>query len=242
VRAVVVDSVLLARASVPGYPYDIEKAMRLLAEAGHKGGMSLLVNKPRGNAYRTQELVDVVGEMYSKVDVTVEVDSYDGLEPGGYSDKVRSKDIGDMCWFDSSPLSTFRVMREKLHSGLRGPWWEGYANPEVDRLIEEAADTVNQRDRRAIYERIYRMTSLDPPLGLPIQTSILLGRGPKSQGMGGGGRRIDTPSDHVGARNTRLRNEASFLYSHMSYRSVQWVRELSGYSHDEVVELLAQNF
>ena len=149
--------------SVPGYPYDPEKAMRLLAEAGHKGGMNILVNKPRGNAYRTQELVDVVGEMYSKVGVTVEVDSYAGLDPGGYSDKVRSKDIGDMCWFDSSPLSTFRVMREKLHSGLRGPWWEGYANPGVDRLIEEAAATVDQGDRRVIYERIYRMTSLDPP-------------------------------------------------------------------------------
>lgn len=149
--------------SVPGYPYDPEKAMRLLADAGYKGGMSILVNKPGGNAYNTQGLVDVVGEMYSKVGVTVEVDSYAGFEPGGYSDKVRSKDIGDMCWFDSSPLSTYRVMREKLHSGLRGPWWEGYANPGVDRLIEEAAATPNHQDREGIYRRIHRMTSLDPP-------------------------------------------------------------------------------
>ena len=149
--------------SVPGYPYDPEKAMRLLAEAGHKSGLELLVNKPRENAYRTQELLDVVGEMYSKVGVTVEADSYTGLDAGGYSDKVRSKEIGDMCWFDSSPLSTFRVMREKLHSGLRGPWWEGYENPGVDRLIEEASTTVELSERRAIYERIYKMTSLDPP-------------------------------------------------------------------------------
>ena len=76
---------------------------------------------------------------------------------------MRSKEVGDMCWFDSSPLSTFRVMREKLHSGLRGPWWEGYDNPGVDRLIEEAAATVELGERRAIYERIYKMTSLDPP-------------------------------------------------------------------------------
>ena len=149
--------------SVPGYPYDPERAMQLLAEAGHKGGLSLAVDKPRGNAYRTQELVDVVGEMYSKVGVTVEIESYAGNDPGGYSDKVRSKEIRDMCWFDSSPLSTFRVMREKLHSGLRGPWWEGYSNPGVDRLVEEAAATVDPGERRALYERVYRMTSLDPP-------------------------------------------------------------------------------
>jgi peptide/nickel transport system substrate-binding protein len=149
--------------SVPGYPYDPERAMRLLAEAGYKGGLSLAVDKPKGNAYRTQELVDVVGEMYSKVGVAVEAESYAGDDPGGYSDRVRAKQIGDMCWFDSSPLSTFRVMREKLHSGLRGPWWEGYSNPGVDRLVEEAAATVDPGERRAIYERVYRMTSLDPP-------------------------------------------------------------------------------
>ena len=149
--------------SVPGYPYDPERAMRLLAEAGFKGGLSIHVDKPKGNEYGTQDLVDVVGEMYSKVGVSVEVRSYAGDDPGGYSDEVRSKEIGDMCWFDSSPLSTFRVMREKLHSGLRGPWWEGYQNPGVDRLVEEAAATVDPGERRALYQRVYRMTSLDPP-------------------------------------------------------------------------------
>jgi len=168
--------------SVPGYPYDPEKAMRLLAEAGHRSGLSLLVNKPRGNEYRTQELVDIVGEMYSKVGVTLEVDSYGGLDAGGYSDKVRSKEIGDMCWFDSSPLSTFRVMREKIHSGLRGPWWEGYENPGVDRLIEEAAATVDQRDRKTMYERIYKMTSLDPPWVFLYRPLYFWGVSPRLRG------------------------------------------------------------
>jgi len=149
--------------SVPGYPYDPEKAMRLLAEAGHKGGLSLSVDKPKGNAYRTQELVDVVSEMYSKVGVTVEAKSYAGDDPGGFSDRVRAKKIGDMCWFDSSPLSTYRVMREKIHSGLKGVWWEGYSNPGVDRLVEEAAAAVDLGERGAYYERVYRMTSVDPP-------------------------------------------------------------------------------
>jgi peptide/nickel transport system substrate-binding protein len=149
--------------SVPGYPYDPEKAMRLLADAGHRGVLRVRMNKPWGNSYRTQELTDVLVEMYSKVGVTVEIDSFPDKAHGGYSDKIRSKDIGDMCWFDSSPLSTFRVMREKLHSKLRGPWWEGYTNPGVDRLIEEASATINIRNRKKIYERIYKMTSLDPP-------------------------------------------------------------------------------
>jgi len=148
---------------VPGPRYDPEKAMRLLADAGYPSGLTVSVDKPHGNSFRTQEVVEIMEEMYSKVGVTLDVSSFPDPEQGGYSDKVRSKDIGDMCWFDSSPLSTFRVMREKLHSDLKGPWWEGYTNTGVDRLIEEASATVDTEERRAIYSRIYRKTSEDPP-------------------------------------------------------------------------------
>ncbi len=36
-----------------------------------------------------------------------------------------------------------------------------------------------------------------PPVGLPVQAAVLLGHGPKPQGMGAEGRRADTPSVHV---------------------------------------------
>lgn len=87
-----------------------------------------------------------------------------------------------MCWFDSSPLSAFRVMREKIHSGLRGPWWEGYANPGVYRLIDEAAATVDMGVRRRIYESIYRMTSLDPPWVFLYRPLYFWGVGPRLRG------------------------------------------------------------
>ena len=53
---------------------------------------------------------------------------------------VRRKEIANGVGFDSSPWSTYRVLREKIHSGLRGPWWEGYENTEVDALIEQAQE------------------------------------------------------------------------------------------------------
>jgi len=63
----------------------------------------------------------------------------------------------------SSPRSTFRVLREKLHSGLRGPWWEGYQNPQVDALIEKAQATVADADRQRIYREIYAIVRDDAP-------------------------------------------------------------------------------
>ena len=49
----------------------------------------------------------------------------------------------DMCVFDSSPLSTFRVMREKLDDRMQGSWWQGYGNDELNALVDEAAGTAD---------------------------------------------------------------------------------------------------
>ena len=48
-----------------------------------------------------------------------------------------------MCVFDSSPLSTFRVMREKLDDRMQGSWWQGYGNDELNALVDEAAGTAD---------------------------------------------------------------------------------------------------
>jgi peptide/nickel transport system substrate-binding protein len=76
---------------------------------------------------------------------------------------VRDKKINDACCFDSSPRSTFRVLREKLHSTLRGPWWEGYTNPQVDALVAKAQATVSDADRQRIYREIYSIVRDDAP-------------------------------------------------------------------------------
>ena len=51
-----------------------------------------------------------------------------------------------MCVFDSSPLSTFRVMREKLDDRMQGSWWQGYGNDELNVLVDEAAGTADYLD------------------------------------------------------------------------------------------------
>jgi len=95
---------------------------------------------------------------------------------------VRAKRIDDACCFDSSPLSTYRVLREKFHSRLRGPWWQGYANSEVDVLIEEAQATVDVARRRDIYHRAYRLIRDDAPWIFLYAPSISWGVGQRARG------------------------------------------------------------
>ncbi len=145
----------------PAYPHDPEKARQLLAEAGYGKGLTLVFDIPSTMPDEAPALTRMMVEQYKQVGITVQVVEHG--DRAAYSQMVREKKINDACAFDSSPRSTFRVLREKLHSGLRGPWWEGYQNPQVDALIEKAQATVSDAARQKLYREIYTIVRDDAP-------------------------------------------------------------------------------
>ena len=148
---------------VPGYPYDPEKAKKLLKKSGYSDGLEIAVNKPHGDGWGTQVLSENLRDQYVLIGVELEIDSYPDSTDGGYSDMVKGKDIHDMAWFDSSPLSTYRVCREKLHSGYKGAWWEGYSNETVDNLVYESERTLDLAKKKELFKGVYRAAWEDPP-------------------------------------------------------------------------------
>ncbi len=145
----------------PVYPYDPDTARELLAEAGYEDGLELTFDIPAVMPDEAPRLARMMAEQLGRVGITLEIIEHE--DRAAYSEMVREKRIQDGAAFDSSPRSTFRVLREKIHSGLQGPWWEGYANEEVDALIDEAQATFSDAARQAIYRRIYRMVRDDAP-------------------------------------------------------------------------------
>jgi len=145
----------------PAYPHDPARARRLLADAGYGKGLTLVFDIPSTMPDEAPALTRMMAEQYKQVGVTVKVVEHG--DRAAYSEMVRDKKINDACCFDSSPRSTFRVLREKLHSTLRGPWWQGYANPQVDALIARAQATVSDAERQRIYREIYTIVRDDAP-------------------------------------------------------------------------------
>jgi len=106
-------------------------------------------------------LVREIGEQFADLNVRLEV--HLESDRTHYANQVRLKNIHDLCVFDSSPMSAFRVLYEKVDSRVKGSWWEGYGNPEVETLLDEARRTVDRDRRRALYRQCYRILRDDPP-------------------------------------------------------------------------------
>jgi peptide/nickel transport system substrate-binding protein len=147
--------------AAPAFEHDVPEAKRLLAEAGHAGGLALNVYCPTRLPDEAPRLVDVLEAQLATVGVGfirhIEADRTH------YANQVRLKNIHDICVFDSSPMSAFRVLSEKVDSREKGSWWQGYRNPEVERLIDLARSTVDRPTRMAVHRQAYGLLQRDPP-------------------------------------------------------------------------------
>jgi len=106
-------------------------------------------------------LAQMMAEQYKHVGISAEIIEH--KDRAAYSEMVRDKNINDACCFDSSPRSTYRVLREKIQSTLKGPWWQGYENKEVNDLIKQAEATFDTAERQKIYRQIYPIVRDDAP-------------------------------------------------------------------------------
>jgi peptide/nickel transport system substrate-binding protein len=165
---------------VEPYPYDPVKASRLLAEAGYADGLAITIDTPTSLPAEAVELSEIIVEQLEKVGIHADLDvTADRLE---YAGKVRHREIGNMCCFDSTPLSTYRVLREKISSRFKGAWWEGYENTQVDTLIDAANREFDERRRRELYYRCFRLIHDDPPWLFLYNTQSIFGVADKLRG------------------------------------------------------------
>lgn len=140
---------------------NIDEARRLMAEAGYAEGVKLHVDCPTRLPDEAQRLTQAVEAQLQEIGVSFEVHLHEDRE--AYAHMIRRKEIRDLCVFDSSPLSTFRVLYEKIDARVGGSWWQGYHNPHVECLIDIGRATQDVTAREEIYQQAYRSLQDNPP-------------------------------------------------------------------------------
>jgi peptide/nickel transport system substrate-binding protein len=148
--------------AVPKYPYNPEKAKQLLKEAKAENlEFTILVNQ--GNKEREKAAV-ILQQQYKKIGIKVKVrvmewsallkiinapkDPKDfeaviigwslGIDPDAYS-----------IWHSSQYPKGFNFIK--------------YRNPEVDRLLERGRTTIERKERKGIYARLWKLIAEDQP-------------------------------------------------------------------------------
>ena len=147
--------------NAPAFAHDPLKARRLLVEAGFGQGLALDIYCPTRLPDEAPQLVSALERQLAPLGVgfTRHVEE----DRTRYANQVRLKNIHDICVFDSSPMSAFRVLSEKIDARVRGSWWEGYHNAEVEQRLDVARRTVDHDRRMKVYRQIYRLLQQDPP-------------------------------------------------------------------------------
>lgn len=148
-------------ANVPPYPYDPTKARALLTAAGYSDGLDIRLDVPDVLPDEAVGLANMMAAQYAEVGIRVEV--YVHSDRPAYAFMVRDAKMRDAACFDSSPLSTYRLLREKFHSGVQGAWWLGYTNAAVDECVDQAQRTADASERERHYQKAYRHLHDDTP-------------------------------------------------------------------------------
>ena len=142
------------------YPYDPDRARALLDEAGAERP-TLRFDVPEVLPDEAVRLGELLAEQYARIGVELTLERH--ADRPGYAERVREGRIHDAACFDSTPVSSYRLFREKFHAGVRGPWWLGYDEPAFDATVDEAASTPDPEKRAALYRRAAHRLHDDAP-------------------------------------------------------------------------------
>lgn len=148
------------------FPYDPERARKLLAEAGLASGFSTTLWVPEsGSGMQSPVAMSTIIQSNLKavgVNVTLQT-----MEWGAFLAKLRTKeqDLFALSWMAGSEDPDL-VMYPLLHSSQWtpvGPNRAMYKNPRFDEVLTQARLTTDQAKRAALYREAQRLLHDDPP-------------------------------------------------------------------------------
>ena len=141
-----------ARRDAAGFPYDPERAKRLIKEAGAEGAEIWYVFDP-ANTGGSTIIPEAVGEYLRRVGFKVRMQA---MERGTFNAHVYTRDRKVNIWtwtWGVGTLDPEEIFRREFHS-TRGAIWVSHQNLLLDRLIDQAMGELNERKAVAMYDRV----------------------------------------------------------------------------------------
>lgn len=155
---------------VTTYPFDVEKAKALLDAAGYPAGadgvrfrLNLL---PAPYFNETKQFGDYLRQALAAIGVEATIVANDsaGHQKAVYTDHAFDLAIAPTVFRGDPAISTTNLVRSGIPAGVPFSNQGGYANAELDALIDEALGTLDPAERVALYHRFQALVTEDLPL------------------------------------------------------------------------------
>ena len=163
-------------AKLPRVAHDVDKARKLLAEAGYPDGLDLEIackGQPAWELNTTQVLV----EQWKAAGIRVKINL---MPAAAYWDVWTKAPFGFTSWAHR-PLG---VMTLGLAYRTGVPWNESsYSNAEFDRLLSEAEGIIDVDKRREVMAKLERILLDDGPIVLPLWRNVQTAYDKRVQGF-----------------------------------------------------------
>lgn len=155
---------------VPAYDFDIDRANALLDEAGYprgEGGKRFSLRLlPAPFFSETRQFGDYLRQALAVVGVDVQIVNNDTPAhlKAVYTDHAFDLTVGSPVFRGDPAISTTILVQSGIPDGVPFSNQGGYANAELDAIIEEASETVDPEARTALYNDFQTMVAEELPL------------------------------------------------------------------------------
>lgn len=141
-----------------GYPYDPERARALLRQAGYPNGFELEVLATASGSVVVEALMGFLADIGVNVRIV-------RLESTTLFERVRAGDYMAAYYSTGGELDPISFLAARLHTRNHGAAGNStwYANPEVDRLLDEALRTTDPARRIELARRVEEIVVADAP-------------------------------------------------------------------------------
>lgn len=127
-----------------GFGYDLEKAKKLMAEAGYSDGFELEILGTANKSYGVS-VAEVVGNFLNKINIKVKTQQ---LEGGILYDKLVAGDFQGIIWSFSSGVEPLKALK-RWHSQTANNAgnYIKYNNAQYDAFLDKAQNTNDEKER-----------------------------------------------------------------------------------------------
>jgi ABC-type transport system substrate-binding protein len=173
--------------NVGAYPYDPEKAKKLLAEAGVKQGSTIRLWTPDGRYFKDKQIAEFIQGNLKEIGFNVEFQKWDWASYlSALGDKTKKKDFDLFLigWItntndaDWAIRPIFKTGQDKDNNGQ-------FSNLEVDALIEEGMKSINDDERKAQYKKLQEVLKEQAPWIFLVQMDTASGTSNNVDGVYG---------------------------------------------------------